>query len=202
MTADVSAGLVIGAAVGIVLVLLIVAGAAWWSWRYIRRQVRHGLLLWQRGALRARGVLPRRGPRRDVARMRLTLQDNLRQTERLLDHHAARDAMPDALVDLLPSLERIADGLDAQLRLWETEPNIGLMVRALPALHERVDTIAAQSVAIRASALRYIDEADRLAHADVELDFRAKLEGLERRPHCDPHSARPISRSRPFPCSG
>jgi hypothetical protein len=179
MTAELSTGLIIGGLVGALVALLLIGGLAWWSWRRVRRRVRRAQWLWERGILRVRATVLPHGPRREIVRMRLAIQDNLAQTQRVLSHRAALDGMPDALSDMLPRLERLAAGLDEQLRLWETEPDPALVLEALPELRDRGDTIISHAVTLRATALRFIDEADRLTRATAEASLRDQLNGLE-----------------------
>jgi hypothetical protein len=179
MIADFSAGMALGAAAGGLVVLLAVGGLVWWSWRSVTRRIQRGRWFWQRGVLRVSAVVLPMGPRREIARMRLSLHDNVAQTQRVLNHRAAVGGLPRNLRGLLPQLEQVAAGLDAQLRLWQTEPDLTLVRGALPALLERGDTIIAHAVTLRASALPLIDEADRLSRVAAEDDLRSQLEGLD-----------------------
>ncbi len=179
MTAELSTGLIVGGLVGALTVILVLAGLAWWTWRRVKRRVMHGRLVWERGVLRVRAAVLPRGPRREIIRMRLALQDNLAQTQRVLSHRVAADGMPGALSDLLPRLEHLATGLDEQLRLWQTEPDLTLVLDALPELRQRGDAIISHAVTLRATALRYIDDADRLTRTTAEDDLRDQLAGLE-----------------------
>jgi hypothetical protein len=179
MTAELSTGLIIGGLVGALVALLLIGGLAWWAWRRVKRRVRRAQWLWERGLLRARATVLPRGPRREIVRMRLAIQDNLAQTQRVLSHRAAVDGMPGGVSDLLPRLEHLATGLDEQLRLWETEPDLTLVLDALPELRRRGDTIISHAVTLRATALRRIDEADRLTRSAAEEDLRNQLMGLE-----------------------
>ena len=179
MTAELSTGLIIGGLVGALVALLLIGGLAWWSWRRIKRRVRRAQSLWARGVLRVRATVLPRGSRREIVRMRLAIHDNLAQTQRVLGHRAALDGMPGALSDLLPRLEHLAIGLDEQLRLWETEPDPTLVLDALPELRHRGDTIISHAVSLRATALRLIDEADRLTRTATEEEFRDPVTGLE-----------------------
>jgi hypothetical protein len=172
----------VGTVVGTLVGLLALAGVAWWCWRHIDRRVQRGRWWWQRGVLRVRAVVLPIGPRREIVRMRLAVHDNVAQTQRVLRHRAAIDGMPRAQRDLLPRLEHVAAGLDAQLRLWQTEPDRTLVLGALPALRERGDAIIAHAVSLRVNALPLIDEADRLSRAAAEDDLRDQLTGLDARP--------------------
>jgi len=179
MTAEFATGLIVGGLVGLLVVLLVLAGLVWWLWRRVKRRVRRGQLLWESGVLRARAAITPIGPRREIRRMRLALQDNLAQTQRVLGSRAASVGMPGGLSEMLPRLQHLAAGLDAQLRLWETEPDSTLMLEALPDLRQRGDTIISHVVSLRATALQCIDEADRLTRTAAEEDVRNQLSGLE-----------------------
>jgi hypothetical protein len=87
--------------------------------------------------------------------------------------------MPGVLSDVLPRLEHLATGLDEQLRLWQTEPDPALVLDALPELRQRGDTIISHAVTLRATALRLIDDAERLTRSAAEEDVRDQLTGLE-----------------------
>jgi hypothetical protein len=73
-------------------------------------------------------------------------------------------------------------GLDAQRRLWQTEPDRALVLDSLPELRERAETIVAQAVSLRTSALPLIDEADRRSRAAAEDELRNQLRALDARP--------------------
>lgn len=194
MMAELSTGLVIGGVVGVLVVLLVLGGLTWWSWRRLERRVARARGSWGRGVLRVSGIVLPRGPRREIVRMRLAILDNLTQTQRVLSHRAAVEGMPRAASDLLARLEHLGSGLDEQLRLWETEPDHTLVLEALPELHQRVDTIIRHAVTLRGTALRFIDEADRLTRTTAEEDLRDQLAGLEagltaiRPPACAPET--------------
>lgn len=170
----VSVGTVAGGAVG----LLVLAGAAWWSWRFIKSRVNRGQWRWERAVLRVRALLLPTGPRREIVRMRLALHDNLAQTQRVLRQPGARDSVPGHLRDLLPPLERLAADLDRELRLWQTEPHAGLVLDAMPELRERRHTLIGQAVAVRTSALQVIRDADRLTRGATEEYLQNRVEGL------------------------
>jgi hypothetical protein len=134
--------------------------------------------------------------------MRLALHDNLAQTQRVLSHRATTAGMPSEPGDLLPQLENLAAGLDEQLKLWETEPDLTLVLDALPELRLRGETIISHAVTLRGIALRFMDESERLARTVAEEDLRDQLAGLEaglvairqlpspHTPRIDPPSAR------------
>jgi hypothetical protein len=177
--ADFLTGLSIGGVAGAFVVLLGLAGLAWWFWRSVKRRIQRARWFLQRGVLHVRAVVLPMGPRREIARMRLSLHDNVAQTQRVLSHRAAIDNLPRNLRDLLPQLELVAARLDAQLRLWQTEPDLALVRGALPGLLDRGDTIIAHAVALRASALPLIDEADQLSRSAAEDDLRGQLQRLD-----------------------
>jgi hypothetical protein len=179
MLGDPLGGLV-GAVAG-AAVVAVVAGVAlaWWVHRLVQRELRRGRIWWQRATLRVRAAVAPPGTRREVARLRLELDENLRQTERLLRHRVAAHSLPGALTVLLPRLDMLAADLDERLALWETEPDLALLHEALPALRERVGSLVAQSVRVRSSALRFIDESDSLTRRAAESDLRTQLDGLD-----------------------
>lgn len=179
MTAELSTGLIVAGLIGALIAVLVVGGVAWWSWRRVKRRYMRARWLWERGSLRVRALVTPLGPRREIARMRLAVQDNLAQTQRVLSHQAATEGMPGGLRDLLPRLAHLATGLDEQLRLWQTEPDQTLVLEALPELRQRGDTIISHAVTLRVNALRFIDEADRLTRTAAEEDLRDQLSGLE-----------------------
>jgi hypothetical protein len=174
LTGDVSPGLTVA---GGIVGLLVVGGIVWWSWRFVKRRVNRGHWLWQRALLRVRAVVLPIGPRREIVSMRLALHDNLAQTQRVLRLRAARDAIPRSLTDLLPPLERLIAGLDAELQLWQTEPDAALVLDAVPELRDRGHTLIEQAVAVRTGALRALDDADRLTRRPAEEELRDQLEG-------------------------
>jgi hypothetical protein len=178
VTADLFTGVSVGTVAGGMVGLLVLAGAAWWSWRFIKRRVSRGQWRWERAMLRVRALVLPTGPRREIVRMRLALHDNLAQTQRALRQPGARDAVPGPLRDLLPPLERLAAGLDRELRLWQTEPQGGLVLNAMPELRERGHTLIGQAVAVRTSALQVIRDADRLTRGATEEYLQNRVEGL------------------------
>ncbi len=178
MTLDLLTGLSVSTVVGGVAGLLVLAGAAWWSWRYIKRRINRGQWRWERAGLRVRALFLPSGPRREIVRLRLTLHDNLAQTQRVLRQPGAREAVPASLRDLLPPLERLAADLDRELRLWQTEPHGGLVLEAMPELRERGHTLIGQAVAVRTSALPVIRETDRLNRGATEEHLKGRVDGL------------------------
>ncbi len=170
----------IASAVGGLVGLVVVAGLAWWAWTSMRRRTERGEWFWQRAILRVKAlVVP--GPRGDVVRIRLAVHDNVSQTQRVLSHRPRAQCVPGELRDLLPRLKQVAAGLDDQLRLWQTEPNRRLVLDALPGLRERADTVVAQAVSLRATAMPHIEEADRLSRIAAEEELRSQLHGLDAR---------------------
>jgi hypothetical protein len=176
VTADLFTGVSVVA--GGVVGLLVVAGAACWSWRFINRLVNRERWRWERAGLRVRALVLPSGPRRDIVRMRLALHDNLAQTQRVLRQPGAADAVPGPLRDLLPALERLCAGLDRELRVWQTEPHQTLALDAMPELRERAHTLIGQAVAVRTTALDVIRDAGRLARGATEEYLQTRVEGL------------------------
>lgn len=160
-------------------VLVIGAGMTWWAWRLARRQVERGRRLWQRSALRVRAATSPWDPRGAIARMRVDLDENLRQTERLLGDRDVAGALPATLVELLPRLRSVAAELDHQLLLWEGEPDSGLLQAALPQLSERVGGVVSDALRMRRSALQLVEEAGRPVREAAEADVRHGLQALD-----------------------
>ena len=173
-----------GATVALVLAavaVVVVVGAAtlWWAMRVTRREVERGRRLWQRSALRLRAATSPWDPRAEISRMRLDLDENLRQTERLLGDRGVAAALPAALIELLPRLRSVAAELDRQLVLWEGEPDAGLVRSALPQLSRRVRGVVSDALRMRSSALQLIDEASRGTREAAEADVRHGLQALD-----------------------
>lgn len=118
-------------------------------------------------------------PRGEISRMRLDLDENLRQTERLLGDRGVAAALPGALIDLLPRLRGVAAELDHQLILWEGEPDPGLVRSALPQLSRRVRGVVSDALRMRGSALQLIDEVSRGTREAAEADIRHGLQALD-----------------------
>ncbi len=165
--------------VAIAVVVVASAGTLWWAWRATRRQVERGRRLWQRSALQLRAATSPWDPRGEISRMRLDLDENLRQTERLLGDRGVAAALPGALIDLLPRLRGVAAELDHQLVLWEGEPDPGLVRSALPQLSRRVRGVVSDALRMRGSALQLIDEASRGTREAAEADIRHGLQALD-----------------------
>jgi hypothetical protein len=195
VTADLFTGVSAGTVAGGVVGLLVLGGAAWWSWRFIKRRVNRGQWRWERAVLQVRALVLPTGPRREIVRMRLALHDDLAQTQRVLRQPGARDAVPGHLRDLLPPLERLATDLDRELRLWQTEPHGGLVLDAMPELRERGHTLIGQAVAVRTSALQVIRDADRLARGATEEYLQNRVEDLH--VHAPPMSQLHAAAARP-----
>jgi hypothetical protein len=178
VTGDLFTGVSVGTVAGGVVGLFVLAGTAWWSWGFIKRRVNRGQWRWERAGLRLRALVLPTGPRREIVKMRLAVHDNLAQTQRVLRQPGARDAVPASLRELLPPLERLAAGLDGQLRLWQTEPNVNLVLEALPELRERGHTLIGQALAVRTSALQVLQDADHLARGSAEDFLQTRVEAL------------------------
>jgi hypothetical protein len=163
---------------GALLGLVILAVLAWWGWRVIQLRTRRGSWFWQRAILRIRAVVTP-GPRGDVIRMRLRLQDNVAQTRRVVNHRDAVTGMSAEMRDVLPSLKQLAAGVDDQLRLWQTEPIRALVADALPPLLGRAEMLIAQAVELRMRAIALIEEADRRSRTAAEEELRCQLKGAE-----------------------
>jgi hypothetical protein len=178
VTGDLFTGVSVGTVAGGGVGLLVLAGAAWWSWRLIKRRINRGQWRWERAGLRLRALVLPTGPRREIVKMRLAVHDNLSQTQRVLRQPGARDSVPASLRELLPPLERLAGGLDGQLRLWQTEPNVNLVLDALPELRERGHTLIGQALAVRTSALQVLHDSDHLARGSAEDFLQIRVEAL------------------------
>ncbi|MDQ6847290.1 MAG: hypothetical protein M3019_06870 [Candidatus Dormibacteraeota bacterium] len=178
LTGDLFTGLSVGAVAGGVVGLLVLAAAAWWSWRFMKRRINRGQWRWERTVLRARALVMPTGPRREIVKMRLAVHDNVAQTQRVLRQPGAKGSVPASIRELLPPMERLAAGLDGQLRLWQTEPNIELVLEALPELRERGRTLIGQALGMRTSALQVIQDADRLARGPAEEFLQRRVEAL------------------------
>lgn len=199
LTGDLFAGVTVGTVVAGVVTPLVVGGVAWWSWRYAKRGVNRGQWRLERAGLRLRSVVLPMGSRREIVKMRLALHDNLAQTQRVLRQPVARDAVPGSTRDLLPPLERLAAGLDGQLRLWQSEPDAALVLDALPELRERCRTLIGQALAVRTSALQALHDTDPLARGAAEEHLRSRVEGLNSQPPAMPQLRAPSGRTQATP---
>jgi hypothetical protein len=176
---DALSEIVVGFVVVAALLVLVAGAGTWWAWRTAKRRVTRWRGMWQRGALRLRAAGSPWGPRGELAGLRWTLLDNLEQTERLLSEAMTAALLPRSLPALLPQLQRLATDLDAQLRLWEVEPDPYRLGRALPDLRDRVQSVVTSATRMRATALELVDEAGRLSREAAEADLRQGLSGLE-----------------------
>jgi hypothetical protein len=167
-------GLIIGVLITVVVLLGVLITAGWLIWRRIRRS--H---LVERGLLQARAVTLPAGPQRDIAEMRLALNDNLTQTARVLGTLRADLAGSQLLTDLLRRLRQTATALDTHLRLLSTEPDQRFLAAMLPSLRQRTGTIQRDTLRLRQTGLRLLSEEDLLRRSLLEQDLRDSVEGLE-----------------------
>jgi hypothetical protein len=194
MVADALGELLVGVIVAAGALLLVGVGS-WWVWRSATRRVARWRTLWRRGVLRLRAASSPWAPRGELAALRWTLLENLEQTERLVSGGALAAAIPRSLPALLPQLRHLAAELDAQLNLWDHEPDPAMLRQALPILRDRVQGVVAAATRMRATALDLADEAGRPSREAAEADLRQGLEGLEagleaiRRLHMPPFGA-------------
>lgn len=144
----------------------------------MKRRINRGQWRWERTVLRVRALVIPSGPRREIVKMRLAVHDNLAQTQRVLRQPGAKDAVPASVRELLPPLERLAAGLDRELRLWQTEPNVDLVLDALPELRERGRTLIGQALGMLTNALQVIHQGDRLARGPAEEFLQTRVDAL------------------------
>lgn len=167
-------GLVIGVLIAVVVLLSVLITAGWLIWRRIRRS---GLV--ERGLLQARAVTLPAGPQREIAEMRLALNDNLTQTARVLGNLRSDMAGSQMLTDLLRRLRQATTALDTHLRLLATEPDQRFLATMLPSLRRRTETIQSDMRRLRHTGLRLLSEDDLLQRSLLEQDLRDSVEGLE-----------------------
>jgi hypothetical protein len=199
VTGDLFTGLSVGTVAGGVVGLIVLAGASWWSWRFMKRRINRGHWRWERTVLRARALVMPTGPRREIVKMRLAVHDNLAQTQRVLRQPGAKDAVSAPVRELLPPMEGLAAGLDRELRLWQTEPNVDLVLEALPELRERGHTLIGQALEMRTSALQVIHDADRLVRGAAEEFLQTGVEALNLEAPASPQLRRSGGRSQSPP---
>ncbi|MDI2127438.1 hypothetical protein [Yinghuangia seranimata] len=179
--------LVLGAGVAALLVFIgVVVIFAVVVRRSVRRRIeRHAPRL--RGlvddaASRARGYT-RMGGAGEAARLRNALRRSLEHTRRVLDAGYTRDAQLSEALRLLDRLERLADGLDTDLRMLEREPDPARVARELPVLRERAERVQHAAGSLRWAAQDREraferDELDRLGR-DVENEVSALREAAQ-----------------------
>jgi hypothetical protein len=167
-------GLIIGVLITVVVLLGVLITAGWLMWRRIRRS--H---LVERGLLQARAATLPAGPQRDIAEMRLAVNDNLTQTARVLGTLRSDLAGSQLLTDLLRRLRQTATALDTHLRLLSTEPDQRFLAAMLPSLRQRTGTIQRDTLRLRQTGLRLLSEEDLLRRSLLEQDLRDSVEGLE-----------------------
>lgn len=172
-----SAGLILGALLALLILVVLLGGVAWWGWRRVRRSGVVG-----RGMLQARAVTAPAGPQREIAELRRDLNAYLTQTRKVFAQASTgltALAAPQVLADLLPRLEQTATALDAQLHLLQTEPDPVILNTLLPMLRERVRTITDDTVRLRQTASRLLGESDQLQRSLLEQDLRDSVTGLD-----------------------
>lgn len=117
------------------------------------------------------------GRRAEVARLRLTLREEVRAARRTVDVAAAHAWPLGDAPALVSRLERSAATLDAQLRSIDAEPHTGTARHALAAVRPHVTAIARAATelreGVRASGLQLDGAELRGVGADCALEARA-----------------------------
>ncbi|MBI4320694.1 MAG: hypothetical protein HY675_19560 [Chloroflexi bacterium] len=148
-----------------------------------------GLLAYQlvlragRGWLSLQAMLMLPGLQRDVAQLRVQLSKEMLGTKRALSTLNASPATKGELGILVRRLERVANALDAQLRLLRGEPSDELLHELLRPARARVDELASASRRIRKVALAVLggetDDSLRQITADVDREVLALQAGVD-----------------------
>lgn len=157
----------------VLLVLVAVLGVVGWRVaRLVRASPARARL--QRGALTLRAAALPAGPRREVARLRASLHDNLTHTAHVLA--AAPGGSGGPLGDLLAQLHAAAAQFDRQLRILADEPAEDYLTETLPALAARVAQFNDNTLSLRRSAVELTEDPDIQRRA--EQDLRDRITGL------------------------
>jgi ABC-type multidrug transport system fused ATPase/permease subunit len=169
----------------LVLVLLVRS-----TYRRVRRDPR-----WSRMALVVQEKTNPPGPRRSLSRMRVRLHDataSARAAAAFLQQYAS---VQGELASLIRRLDPVADALDAQLRLMQSEPDPYALHDLLIPLHNRVAAIEQIARQIRSAAYAAIggdmEENITMITADVAREIAALQAGM--------HSLRATAMDLPTP---
>lgn len=164
---------VVIAIVVVVGILILAAGiAAYVAYRRVRRDPR-----WRRRLLSIQAQYIAQGPRRDVIQLQLRLADAVGGAHRAVDLAAASGSPTGDLGSSVRRLERLAGGLEAQLRLLGDERDDAALTTLLPPIRDRVDDVVGVASRIRQGALETMDGMTvpelRQVVTDVDTQVRA-----------------------------
>jgi hypothetical protein len=166
-------GLVLLVVLGLVVCLAVLAGLAFLVLRR-RPNVRRAVL-----RLRAENAEP--GPRAEVLDMRLHIQDELADTQRIVASAAAASGLASELPELLARLEEAVSQLDGELRGLERDG--WLSSRELRSMRARTARVAASARNLRSAAQDALaaarsGELDQLAR-DVDRKTQWVRDGVD-----------------------
>jgi hypothetical protein len=166
----------------VVGVLILAAGmAAYVAYRRIRRDPR-----WRRRLLTMQAQYSAPGLHRDVIQLQLRLADAVSGARRAVDLANASGSPTGDLGSSVRRLERLAAGLEAQLRLLGDERDDAALTTLLPPIRDRVNDVVAVASRIRQGALETMNGITapelRQVVTDVDTQVRA-LQGAMRDLH-------------------
>lgn len=162
---------------GLLAVSLIVALAVWFSARRgLRRARRDPRLVRAMRLARAGATLP--GPRREAARLRLSLHDGLASTRHAVDALAVSGAPAGDLPALARRLDRAAQPVDGRLSALEREPDPAVAAALLPAAAERTRELLALAGRLRTGAAEQLEAHGGLVGGDLATEIDDELAAL------------------------
>lgn len=167
-------------ALGIFLLLIVLTAAVVTAIAY-RRLRRNGVL--ERGLLTWKAQVLPPGPAREIADMRLRMGESLDQTRRAVAL-AEVDRPVGEMPRLVRELDAVANNLQGQLRLVETEPDLPTQRELLPHLRKQSEAVLAAAMRIRRALAGAADSDDEgrmpALSAQVDAEVQAVQAGVQR----------------------
>jgi hypothetical protein len=157
------------------VVLILTCGVAGWlGYRRLRRnpRLRRQVLL-----LQAEYASP--GLRRDVAALRLRLQEAIAGTQRVVTAAGSGPGPAGDLASLIRRISRIGAELDAELRLLAGEPDDAVLQTLLPPVRTRVEELLKVASTVRQGAIETQTGAAESELIGIAADAEQEVEALQ-----------------------